>query len=125
MELLVTESAATHIQRFAAEMEEEGAALRVAIEGGGCSGFQYALGFDTAEADDVVVEAHGVTVVVDPHSAPFLEGATIDWVDSLQSQGFKIDNPHATAACGCGSSFVLEDGDQADLNEAASCNGCG
>ena len=78
--------------------------LRVAIQGGGCSGFEYALGFDRgAQAGDHELEFHGVKVVVDPFSAPYLQGATIDFLGALQESGFKIDNPNVASACGCGS----------------------
>ena len=81
--------------------------LRIAIQGGGCSGFQYALGFDTRRPGGrpEALEYHGVTVVVDPFSAPYLKGSTIDFVDTLQESGFKIENPNVAASCGCGHSF--------------------
>ena len=72
--------------------------LRIAIQGGGCSGFEYALGFDTGvQEGDEAIEFHGVTVVVDPLSAPYIKGATIDFVDTLQESGFKIENPNVPA----------------------------
>ena len=97
------------------EMEPAGSAevLRVAIRGGGCGGFEYALGFDRGAAEgDSAYEYHGVTVVVDPASAPYLKGATVDFVESLQESGFKIENPNASSSCGCGSSFQVEDGEE-------------
>jgi iron-sulfur cluster assembly protein len=88
--------------------------LRVAIRGGGCGGFEYALGFDRgATESDTQAEFHGVKVVVDPASAQYLKGATVDFVESLQESGFKIDNPNASSSCGCGSSFQVEDGEAA------------
>src|SRR5581483_6549919 len=83
---------------------------RVAVQGGGCSGFEYALGFDRgAQEGDHELEAHGVRVVVDPFSAPYLRGAQIDFLDGLQESGFKIENPNVVSACGCGHSFQVED----------------
>jgi iron-sulfur cluster insertion protein len=81
-------------------------ALRVAVVGGGCSGFQYSLRFDnTIRPDDTLVEQHGVRVVVDATSAQHLHGTTIDYVQGLHGAGFKFMNPKATRTCGCGSSF--------------------
>ncbi|KMO30560.1 HesB/IscA family protein [Methylobacterium aquaticum] len=88
--------------------EPPGAMLRISVNGGGCSGFQYA--FDIAKdraADDLAVERDGATVLVDPTSLPYMEGATIDFVNDLIGQSFKIENPQATASCGCGTSFSL------------------
>jgi iron-sulfur cluster assembly protein len=119
--LSLTESAATKIKQLLAE-ETDVEVLRVAIQGGGCSGFQYGLGFDTAAAEgDVEFEQHGVTVVVDPFSAPYLQGAEVDYVDSIQAAGFAINNPNAVASCGCGHSFQVADGEEAP--EGAT--GCG
>jgi iron-sulfur cluster assembly accessory protein len=102
----------------------EAEVLRIAIQGGGCSGFEYALGFDrAAQAGDHELEFHGVTVVVDPFSAPYLQGSTIDFLEGLQESGFKIENPNATAACGCGHSFQVAEGEAPD--DAAGCgSGC-
>ena len=107
----VTESAAAKIRELL-EQESEGdvSVLRIAVQGGGCSGFQYALGFDRGPQDgDNEVEMHGVRVVVDPYSAPYLTGSEIDYVDALMGAGFAINNPNVTAACGCGSSFQAKD----------------
>jgi len=82
--------------------------LRVAVMGGGCSGFQYALDFEQeARPTDAVFEVEGLTVYVDPVSARYLEGVTIDYVFGMSGAGFKFDNPHATGTCGCGSSFAV------------------
>lgn len=109
----LTETAAAKIRELQAEEPEgEASVLRVAVQGGGCSGFEYALGFDRGSQEgDHVVEAHGVSVVVDPFSAPYLQGATIDFLDGLQESGFKIDNPNVAAACGCGHSFQVAEGE--------------
>ena len=88
--------------------EPAGSMLRVSVEGGGCSGFQYKFGFDRTRADDdLTIERDGVTVLVDSTSVPFLEGAEIDFVTDLMGQAFKINNPNATASCGCGTSFSV------------------
>ena len=92
-------------------MEREGltdAGLRVAVVGGGCSGFQYNLSFETAaRADDTVFDQNGVRLFVDSTSLPYLRGMTIDYVTGLHGAGFKFVNPNATRTCGCGSSFAV------------------
>ena len=85
----------------------DGKALRIAVEGGGCSGFQYAIDLDEAGADDLVLEGEGERVVIDPVSLPFLGGATIDFTEELIGARFTIDNPNAASSCGCGVSFSL------------------
>lgn len=103
----VTEQAARRIRAIAAG-EPPGARLRVSVSGGGCSGFQYEFGFDTqVQPDDLVVTRDGVEVLVDPVSLPFVEGATLDFVDDLMGQSFRVANPNATASCGCGTSFSI------------------
>ncbi len=87
----------------------EGQALRVAVRGGGCSGFQYALAFDKAKEDDHVFEVDGVAVVVDKVSMQFVFGSEVDYVEGLQGAGFQVNNPNVVAACGCGSSFQVKD----------------
>jgi iron-sulfur cluster assembly accessory protein len=107
--LSVTEAAAAKIKQLMAE-ETDVSVLRVAIQGGGCSGFQYGLGFDRSAVEgDLELEAHGVQVVVDPFSAPYLRGAEIDYVDSIDQSGFAINNPNAVSSCGCGHSFQVDD----------------
>ncbi|WP_411837009.1 HesB/IscA family protein [Paracoccus sp. ME4] len=81
--------------------------LRVAVSGGGCSGFQYDIRLDAPEADDLVLERDGQQVLVDPVSLPYLAGAVIDFTDELIGARFVIDNPNATASCGCGTSFSI------------------
>ena len=106
----VTDNAARKIQELMAE-ETDVSVLRIAIQGGGCSGFQYALGFDRGPQDgDNEIESNGVRVVVDPFSAPYLTGSEIDFVDALMGAGFAINNPNVQAACGCGSSFQAKEG---------------
>lgn len=85
----------------------EGKALRVAVEGGGCSGFQYDIKLDEPAADDLVLEGAGQKVVVDTISLPFLANATIDFSDELIGARFVIDNPNASSSCGCGTSFSM------------------
>ena len=122
----LTEKAAVKIRELMAEEPAgEAEVLRIAIQGGGCSGFQYGLGFDRgSQQGDLELEQHGVMVVVDPFSAPYLRGATIDFLDGLQESGFKIENPNATAACGCGHSFQVED-EAADPHAGGGCgSGC-
>ena len=105
----VTESAATKIRALMAEEPEgEVSVLRIAIQGGGCSGFQYGLMIDEGEGDaqaDQVFEVNGVRLFVDPISMRYLKGAEVDFVDNNMGGGFTIKNPNAKSTCGCGSSF--------------------
>ncbi len=104
---LVTERAARRVKQILAK-EPGGALLRVAVNGGGCSGFQYAFDIVAAQADDdLLIEKDGVGVVIDPVSLDFLRGARIDFVDDLMGQSFRIDNPNASSSCGCGTSFSV------------------
>jgi iron-sulfur cluster assembly accessory protein len=80
-------------------------ALRIAVVGGGCSGFQYSMSFDTKKDGDVVTEFDGVNVLVDEIALPYIAGTTLDYVEGLHNAGFRFDNPRATRTCGCGSSF--------------------
>ena len=122
--ITLTEAAADKIKQLMAE-ENEVAVLRVAVQGGGCSGFEYALGFDRGSQEgDHEFTLHGVDVVVDPYSAPYLQGATIDFLNGLQESGFKIENPNATAACGCGHSFQVEEGQAPDDTAGGCGSGC-
>jgi iron-sulfur cluster assembly protein len=122
----LTPTAAAKVKELMAQEPEDALVLRVAIQGGGCSGFQYGLGFDTAAAEgDEILDLEGVRVVVDPFSAPYLQGATIDFMNGLQESGFKIDNPNASSSCGCGHSFQVEEGAEPDAHGAAGCgSGC-
>jgi iron-sulfur cluster assembly protein len=108
----LTDKAAGKIRELLAGEQEAGEqALRVAVRGGGCSGFQYALAFDRAKEDDHVFEDRGVSVIVDKTSMQFVFGSEVDYVEGLQGAGFAVNNPNVVAACGCGSSFqVREDG---------------
>jgi iron-sulfur cluster assembly protein len=102
----ITEAAALQIKDMMKQNDEEGAFLRVAVNGGGCSGLSYGMGFDhEAKEDDARDEQHGIQVLVDKESQLILQGTKIDYKKSLLGGGFTIDNPNAIASCGCGSSF--------------------
>jgi len=113
--VMLTERAADKVRELMAqEPAGEAEVLRVAIQGGGCGGFEYALGFDRgATGEDAEFEHFGVKVVVDPASAQYLTGATVDFVESLKESGFKVENPNASGSCGCGHSFQVAEGDEA------------
>jgi iron-sulfur cluster assembly accessory protein len=103
----LTEKAAKQVRKVLSK-EPDGSLLRVAVNGGGCSGFQYAFDIVRArEPDDLVVERDGAVVLIDPVSLDYMRGSSIDYVDDLIGQAFKIENPNATASCGCGTSFAL------------------
>jgi iron-sulfur cluster assembly accessory protein len=104
----VTEAAAEKIQELLVEEQKLGAGLRVFVQGGGCSGFQYGLLIDEGEGDestDQIFEVNGVRLFVDPISLRYLRGAEVDFVDNNMGGGFTIKNPNAKSTCGCGSSF--------------------
>jgi iron-sulfur cluster assembly protein len=107
----LTDGAATKIRQLVSTRgNPDESALRVAVRGGGCSGFQYALALDKAKEGDNVFEHNGVAVIVDKVSMQFVFGSEVDYVDGLQGAGFVVNNPNVVAACGCGSSFhVRED----------------
>jgi iron-sulfur cluster insertion protein len=87
---------------------EEGAALRISVKGGGCSGFQYAFDIDKARADDdLMIERDGAVILVDSVSLEYMKGSEVDFVDDLMGQSFKVKNPNAVASCGCGVSFTV------------------
>ena len=107
MTVTVTERAARRIGEIL-KAEPAGAMLRVSVEGGGCSGFQYKFDVERAKADDdIVVERDGATVLIDSVSLQYLTGSEIDFVDDLIGAAFKVNNPQAKASCGCGTSFTL------------------
>jgi iron-sulfur cluster assembly accessory protein len=104
--VVLTDGAASKVKSLLDQEGRDDLALRVAVQPGGCSGLRYQLFFDERQLDgDVVLGFDGVNVVVDRMSAPYLGGATIDFVDSIEQQGFTIDNPNATGSCACGDSF--------------------
>ena len=101
--------AAEKIQEFMAEEEGKPQFLRIYVQGGGCSGLSYGMGFEKeAEEDDSVMEENGVKVLVDSMSIDHLNGANVDYIESLMGSGFKINNPNVTKSCSCGSSFSTE-----------------
>ena len=106
--IVVTENAARRIAALRTQEEAGGAFLRIAVSGGGCSGFQYGLTFDDQRnADDFVFERDGITVVVDDVSLGLLNGAEVDFVEDLMGASFRITNPNAASSCGCGNSFSI------------------
>ena len=106
-EVSITARAAKRVAEIL-QKEPTGSMLRVSVKGGGCSGFQYAFDIDRAPTDDdLTVTRDGVVVLVDNVSLPFLSGSEIDFVDDLMGQSFRVQNPNATAGCGCGTSFSV------------------
>jgi iron-sulfur cluster insertion protein len=104
--LLFTDGAALKVQQLIKEEDNDELMLRVFVQGGGCSGFQYGFTFDErAQEDDTVVENQGVKLLIDPMSYQYLVGAEIDYTEGLEGSQFVIRNPNATTTCGCGSSF--------------------
>jgi iron-sulfur cluster assembly protein len=112
--ITISDKGAEKVQEFLASQEAgvSMAGLRVGVRGGGCSGFQYQLAFDEQRDNDVVFESHGLKLLVDTESLPFVHGSTIDYEESLQGAGFKVSNPNVVAACGCGSSFRVAEEEQ-------------
>ena len=108
--ITITDVAAKKVRDLLGEKADGGeTALRVAVRGGGCSGFQYALAFDQPKEEDHRFDVDGVSVVVDKTSMQFVFGSEVDYVESLQGAGFQVNNPNVVAACGCGSSFRVPD----------------
>ena len=121
----VTETAAETIKNLLAQREIPNHVLRVFVSGGGCSGMQYGMAFEAepGESDIVVQVDNGTRLVIDPTSVMYIEGATIDFVDSLMGGGFRIDNPQAVSTCGCGHSFRTDE-EQATADDSAPTAGC-
>jgi iron-sulfur cluster insertion protein len=108
MEIKITPSAVARIAELIAKDKNKQVALRVSVDGGGCSGFMYNYQLvDSVNNDDFILENNGVKVAVDPVSQEFLEGCTIEFIQELGSNYFQINNPKATAKCGCGNSFTV------------------
>ncbi len=108
--ITLTEAAASKIAELVGDDPESAEqALRVAVRGGGCSGFQYALAFDAKTDEDHVFEDRGVSVIVDKVSMQFVFGSEVDYVEGLTGAGFQVNNPNVVAACGCGSSFQVKE----------------
>ncbi|MFQ5475714.1 MAG: iron-sulfur cluster insertion protein ErpA [Nitrosopumilus sp.] len=107
--ITVTTKAAEKIKEFMKEEAEAPEYLRVYVQGGGCSGLSYGMGFEKApEEDDIVMEESGVKLLVDSYSVDHLQGANVDYIESLMGSGFKINNPNVTKSCSCGHSFSTE-----------------
>jgi len=105
--MTLSPAAAARVAAIAAKQHKP-AILRLSVEGGGCSGFQYKFGLaDAAEGDDLAVQTDGVTLVVDPVSLDLVAGSVVDYVESLGGAAFKVENPNAASGCGCGSSFAI------------------
>ena len=112
--ITISDKGAEKVHEFltAQEADVRMAGLRVGVRGGGCSGFQYQLAFDEQRDGDIVFESHDLKLLVDEESLPFVRGSVIDYEESLQGAGFKVNNPNVVAACGCGSSFRVAEEEQ-------------
>jgi iron-sulfur cluster assembly protein len=110
----ITDKGAEKVREFLDSQQADVtlAGLRVGVRGGGCSGFQYQLAFDEQRDSDLVFEDHGLKLLVDKESLQFVSGSVIDYQESLQGAGFKVENPNVVAACGCGSSFRVAEEEQ-------------
>ncbi len=102
--ITLTESASKQVQLLRRDAHPD-SVLRVFVEQGGCSGFEYGMSFDTPKADDKTFECEGVTFIVDPTSLVYLDGSSINFDDGLHGKGFEVNNPNAGSTCGCGKSF--------------------
>lgn len=121
----LSDRAAAEVKGLLEQQQKPDAMLRVFVAGGGCSGFQYGMSLEEEPSEgDQTFDINGVKVVVDPRSAMYIEGAEIDYVDSMMGGGFKIENPNASSSCGCGQSFTPKEGDEAEP-AAAGGGGCG
>ena len=107
----LTEIATKKVSEFLASQEQPEAGLRVAVKGGGCSGFQYQLALDEQRDGDKIFEHDGIRSIVDELSLQYVDGSTVDYTESLMGAGFQVNNPNVVAACGCGSSFRVADED--------------
>jgi iron-sulfur cluster insertion protein len=106
-DIILTENAARRVMQIAQKLGKA-SILRLSVEGGGCSGFQYKFGMaDTIETDDIIAEADGAQLVVDPISLDLVRGSAVDFVESLGGKAFQVTNPNAASGCGCGSSFSV------------------
>ncbi len=104
----LSSAAAARVAAIAARQGKPGLKLRLAVDGGGCAGFQYKFGLESdAATDDLIVETDGVAMLIDPISLPFLDGALVDYVETMGAAAFKVTNPNAASGCGCGSSFSV------------------
>jgi iron-sulfur cluster assembly protein len=112
--ITLSDKGAEKVHEFLASQPQDAAisGLRVGVRGGGCSGFQYQLAFDERRETDVSFDSHGITLLVDRESLPYVDGSTVDFEEGLQGAGFKVSNPNVVAACGCGSSFRVAEREQ-------------
>lgn len=126
-QITLTPRAATELASLIEENNKTGAALRVWVAGGGCSGLQYGMALDDAEPEqgDVVLSDQGVKIFVDEMSLKYMAGAVVDYVDDALGGGFKIENPNAVKSCGCGSSFSTEEEGMEGLSNGGGCGSCG
>ena len=107
--ITITSKPSEKIKEFMTEEKDSPQFLRIYVQGGGCSGLSYGMGFEkTSEEDDLTIEENGVQVIVDSMSQDHLKGANVDYIESLMGSGFKINNPNVTKSCSCGSSFTTE-----------------
>src|SRR5256885_7181 len=107
----LTDIAAQKVGEFLSSPEQADAGLRVAVRGGGCSGFQYQLALDEQREGDKIFDHDGIRIIVDEMSLRYVDGSTVDYTESLMGAGFQVNNPNVVAACGCGSLFPLADGE--------------
>ena len=107
----LTDIATKKVSEFLATQQQAEAGLRVAVKGGGCSGFQYQLALDEARDGDEIFMHEGIRIMVDEQSLRYVDGSTVDYTESLMGAGFQVNNPNVVAACGCGSSFRVADED--------------
>lgn len=122
--LTITPFAAEKVRALLVERELQNCALRVFVQGGGCSGFSYGMGLEeNVYPQDRVVESEGVRLVIDPTSLMYMQGSEIDFVDNLMGAGFTVHNPNAVSTCGCGHSFRTEEGGDAEA-QGGSCSSC-
>ncbi|MEM7791357.1 MAG: iron-sulfur cluster insertion protein ErpA [Verrucomicrobiota bacterium] len=103
--ITLTDKAVTQIGKLQSEKGTDGQLLRIFVEAGGCSGFEYGMSFDAKKDDDSVLENNGVSFLVDATSLEYLDGCEVDFDDGLSGKGFEVKNPNATSTCGCGRSF--------------------
>jgi iron-sulfur cluster assembly accessory protein len=109
--ITMSDTAVQKVKELISSQNREGHGLRVYVAGGGCSGFRYGMALDEAPGDeDFIQDFNGLSVFIDPQSSPYLEGASVDYVESAMGAGFKVDNPNAVSTCGCGSSFKAAEG---------------
>lgn len=125
--ITLSDRAAAELKTLIEENGKDGAALRVWVAGGGCSGLQYGMALDDAapEGDDSILEDRGVKIYVDAMSLRYMVGSVVDYVDDALGGGFKIENPNATKSCGCGSSFSAGEEGMEGLDNGGGCGGCG